>query len=600
MPTGSGEGEAGDASQGSSGGGLGHLPWQQIPKFVPGVRNVDKYVGRLKFLKELWPPEHIHLLGPRAALQVEGSAFQKISRISPEKLRQVDGVKILVESLGGSWGRTQQEEKYHFFEQAIFQVAQRSDETNDSYVARHDAFFEELIARNVTLEEVRAYILLRHSQLAAEDKKKVVVDARGNLTYGDTVKAIRLLGSKFFGDLQNRHAAGSAKTSERTKVYDIHFTEDSAAEETFYSSVPAEEEFDDEELLCYFLEQNVEDAVYIAEFEDSRVDPIQESNLAPVYVSYQEARQKLRDKAKARGFWPSSSASSSKGKHKGKGPGKKGKGYPSASAWGGGRGRTLADRIASSSCRLCGARGHWKRECPRRTSLPNTREDNRTEVTNYTTDLEKHDLPFPEVLQTLPPEAVYYMEEDTDADMHTSEEDMPEPHTEVGSSQPGDLIQCSHAVCLIAFTPRLDMGLSFRENLASKLLMCARKHRRCPALTSGTEPERLILSRTPGKPATAQNGIASPKLADVAFIATTGTEGALDTGASRTVVGSQRVPEILKGLDASCRAKVRKANSDVTFKFGNDGTLKAKHALLLPYAGTTWIRVELIPGNTPF
>ena len=363
MPTGSGEGEAGDASQGSSGGGLGRLPWQQMPKFVPGVTNVDEYVGRLKFLKELWPPEHIHLLGPRAALQVQGSAFQKISRISPEKLRQVDGVKILVESLGGSWGRTQQEEKYHFFEQAIFQVAQRSDETNDSYVARHDAFFEELIARNVTLEEVRAYILLRHSQLAAEDKKKVVVDARGNLTYGDTVKAIRLLGSKFFGDLQNRHAAGSAKTSERTKVYDIHFTEDSAAEETFYSSVPAEEEFDDEELLCYFLEQNVEDAVYIAEFEDSIIDAIQESNLAPVYVSYQEARQKLQDKAKfkARAFWPSSSASSSKGKHKEKGPGTKGKGYPSASAWGGGRGRTLADRIASSSCRLCGARGHLEK-----------------------------------------------------------------------------------------------------------------------------------------------------------------------------------------------------------------------------------------------
>ena len=196
-------------------------------------------------------------------------------------------------------------------------------------------------------------------------------------------------------------------------------------------------------------------------------------------------------------------------------------------------------------------------------------------MTNYTTDLEKHDLPFPEVLQTLPPEAVYYMEEDADADMHTSEEDMPEPHTEVGS-QPGDLIQCSHAVCLIDFTPRLDMGLSSRENLASKLLMCARKHRRCPALTSGTEPERLILSRTPGKLTTAQNGIASPKLDDVAFIATTGTEGALDTGASRTVVGSQRVPEILKGLDASCRAKVRKSNSDVTFKFWQRWHLESK------------------------
>ena len=81
-----------------------------------------------------------------------------------------------MESFGGSWGRTQTEEKYHFFEQAIFQVVQRSDETSESCVARHDAYFKELVARSVTLEEVRAYILLRHSQLAAEDKKKVVVD----------------------------------------------------------------------------------------------------------------------------------------------------------------------------------------------------------------------------------------------------------------------------------------------------------------------------------------------------------------------------------------------------------------------------------------
>ena len=192
---------------GSSGGGnsaLSHLPWQQIPRFVPGTTKVHEYVQRLKFLKELWPEEQIHLLGPRAALQVEGSAFQKVSRLAPDKLRQPDGIKLLVETLGGSWGKTQTEEKYHFFEQAIYQVAQKSDETNDSYLARHDAFFEELLARKVTIQEVRAYILLRHSLLTPEEKKKVVVEAQGDLKYEDTVKVIRLLGSKFFGDLQQR------------------------------------------------------------------------------------------------------------------------------------------------------------------------------------------------------------------------------------------------------------------------------------------------------------------------------------------------------------------------------------------------------------
>ena len=275
------EREAPEAPAGSSGtGALGHLPWQQIPKFTPGVTKVDEYVQRLKFLKELWPEEHLHLLGPRAALQVEGSAFQKISRLAPEKLRQPDGIKVLVETLGGSWGRTLTDKKYHFFEQAIYQVSQKNDETNDSYIARHDAFFEELLARNVTIEEVRAYILLRHSQLAPEEKKKVVVESNGDLKYAATVRAIRLLGSKFFGDLLQRGAgsAGSSRNVERGRVYDIHRTEGDAEEETYMTT---EDEPSDEDILCYFLESHDEDAVFITEFEDQMIEAIQESELAP-------------------------------------------------------------------------------------------------------------------------------------------------------------------------------------------------------------------------------------------------------------------------------------------------------------------------------
>ena len=137
------------------------------------MTNVDEYVKRLQFLKEMWPEEHLPLLGPRAALLVEGAAFQKVSRISPEKLKSADGVKILAEQLGGSWGRLKVEDKFHYFEQAIFQTQQNPDETNDSYIARHDAQFEELLSRKVSLEEIRAYVLLRHSQLAAERTRSV-------------------------------------------------------------------------------------------------------------------------------------------------------------------------------------------------------------------------------------------------------------------------------------------------------------------------------------------------------------------------------------------------------------------------------------------
>ena len=585
--------EATEAQSGVSTGNLGHLPWQQIPKFVPGTTNVDEYVSRMKFLKELWPEDQLHLLGPRAALQVEGSAFQKISRLSPEKLRQPDGVKILVETLGGSWGRTAMEEKYHYFEQAIFQVMQRNDETNDSYVSRHDAYFEELLARGVTIEQVRAYVLLRHSQLAPDDKKRVVVESQGDLKYNETVKAIRLLGSKFFGELQAKNSTSQGRMAERNRVYDVNFTEEDGQDETYYSATQ-DEEPDDEDLLCYFLEQNDPDAVYITEFEDSIVDAIQESDLAPVYISYQEARQKLRDKAKARGFW-----GPSKGRGKSKHSGKKGKGGPISvsSSWGMGRNRSLADRIANSSCRLCGARGHWKRECPRR-QASDGREDQRNEVTHYTTESPQTNSPyFPEILHEMPQDAAYYMDSDESRMEDDRDEDFSGMSRHVAANESENLIQPVEANCFMAFLPKLDKGPSFKEVVASKLLMCARKNGRCTRDVARTGSEQSILSR--GRVPKVLHSSKPIEDEDCVFIATTGSEGVLDTGASRTVVGSNRVPSILKGLDAEVRAGVRKTASEVVFKFGNSGTLKSKHALLLPTSESTWVRVEVIPGDTP-
>ena len=67
--------------------------------------------------------------------------------------------------------------------------------------------------------------------------------------------------------------------------------------------------------------------------------------------AYLDARRRLTEKSRSRGFWPI----------RPKGAGKKGKGkFPFA------RGRKpLAVRIAESDCRLCGQRGHWKSECPK-------------------------------------------------------------------------------------------------------------------------------------------------------------------------------------------------------------------------------------------
>jgi hypothetical protein len=66
-----------------------------------------------------------------------------------------------------------------------------------------EANFVELIARNTTLEEVQAYVLLRQSTLSADDKKRILLEHGGELKYGPVVKAFRLLGSRFFNEFSD-------------------------------------------------------------------------------------------------------------------------------------------------------------------------------------------------------------------------------------------------------------------------------------------------------------------------------------------------------------------------------------------------------------
>ena len=125
------------------------LPWAAIPRYVPGVTDTTEYAKKLKFLSEVWPKEHLSALGPRVALLCEGTAFKKVSRLDASKLKANDtsGVQLIVTTLGGAWGQTILEEKYEQFERAIYGTVQRNDETHDSYLARHDIHFEELLAR---------------------------------------------------------------------------------------------------------------------------------------------------------------------------------------------------------------------------------------------------------------------------------------------------------------------------------------------------------------------------------------------------------------------------------------------------------------------
>ena len=262
-----------------------HLPWHLIPQFVPGETDLADFTRRLEFLAGIWPPEHLNQLAPRAALQCQGSAFQKIVRLQPEKLKtnSMDGVKLIVSTLGGVWGKTTLEDKYEKFERAIYGTSQRSDETNESYMARHEILFEDMVSQGATLADMRAYILLRNSTLSSEDKKRVVIEADGNLTYDAVTKAIRMLGSKFFQEVQ-----GQGKTIQKTRTYEVNMIAEQE-EDIFMGEEISPQLAEGTDLtemaVDHLLQEGDEDALIVHQFEDALIDTVQNDTEMAAFMS---------------------------------------------------------------------------------------------------------------------------------------------------------------------------------------------------------------------------------------------------------------------------------------------------------------------------
>ena len=552
------------------------LPWHAIPRFIPGTTDVTEYSGKLEFLAAMWPREHMALLAPRAALLTEGTAFKKVSKLDAAKLKSTDdsGIRLLVSTLGGSWGKTALETKYDCFEKAIYGTLQKSDESNDSYLARHDVHFEELLSQGIKLEEVRAYILLRQSQLSSEDRKKIVVEMGGTLSYEKVCSAIRLLGSRFFADLQGHRTA-------RTKVYDANYVEEPTPEDSeraFQASVTghveeAETELD-QEYLDALIAVDDPDATQIQAFEEELETFFQDvPAFQDALVSYLEARGRLLAKKRSRGFWPIAKGSKSGGKPS-KGAGKhKGKGSKEA----------LLQRIAKSHCRNCGQRGHWKAECPRKinAATKNAEEMLNVEETFATETIMPND---PEVMSSVPEEAL----------------SLEEAHFAEGLTRVQDVRDKIRS--RIALIPL---------NLRRRVALFSRPHRpRSVGETSLTESPASVAKLSIPCPCPAHlrhSPWSKPKIPDrsceSALVQDTVLEAIVDTGASRCVMGKQLLNTFLSQLSKPVRGLVKVAKSAVKFRFGNNQTLESELRVLLPIkAGMShvlWLSIEIVPGRTP-
>ncbi|CAJ1353329.1 unnamed protein product, partial [Effrenium voratum] len=282
------KGEGGDNNmvEGATGSGGGTATFMSslVPSFDPAKDNVELWSQKVELLVGVWPKEKLSELVMRLILNTSGTAFQKL-QLHRDELQSNDlkAVRRLIEIVGGTWGQVPLEKRFELAEKVLYKIQQKPDETNDSYLARADIAWTELLQKKMDLPQLQAYITLRNSNLAGEDKKRVLVESGAEkevtLTMEKVTAAVRMLGTSFFQDY-------TGQKKNRTKVYD-------------QATLMAEEEIENDDQEIYVTETNEdemletlamegdEDAVLITQFEEAVTESIQnDQELATYYTTY--------------------------------------------------------------------------------------------------------------------------------------------------------------------------------------------------------------------------------------------------------------------------------------------------------------------------
>eukprot|EP00435_Cladocopium_sp_Y103_P014544 s4904_g3.t1 len=275
-----------------------------VPSFDPAVDNVEIWTSKVELLLSTWPATKLNELATRLILGCKGTAYQKFQLLRGEVLTNDEkGIQRLVEIVGGTWGQVPLEKKFELAERALFRSQQKADESAESYLSRCDVIWTELLSKKMTLAELQAYIVLRGSKLAPDDKKRVIVESKDTkdhaLAMKDVTSAIRLLGSGFFQDYTGIRRDKTGKTYDHTA---LHMDDEHEGDHDAYTLY---DEGNDDDWLEILAAENDEDAILVMQFEDSIAETVQsDSELAAFYSSYQEARRRLSERVKVRGFWP--------------------------------------------------------------------------------------------------------------------------------------------------------------------------------------------------------------------------------------------------------------------------------------------------------
>ena len=598
-----------DSDGGRTDTGVGNNLTTLVPTFDPSKDNLQVFTQKVELVLAAWPKSKITELVMRLILNCQGSAFSKLQLHQAELMENDEkSVRKLIELLGGHWGRIGLERQYEEAEQALFNTVQMRDESNDSFLARSDIAWSKFLAQKISMADLQAFVLLRGSTLSPEEKKKVILESdnslEGKLTVARVSEAIRILGATFFQEMTGQKSTAKQKVYSASTLVTEHDDED---DQVFQAQDdPGEEEF-----IEALLSEGDTDAALVSDFEAAANELLQEdSDLASAYSAYTEARPRLTEKFKNRGFWSTNRSSTTqfKGKESFVKGMSKGKG-----SWNQKPRRSLQDRILNSYCRNCNRKGHWKAECPYKSagsSMSGTPSGTSTASGSQpttTVSVEGPDDIMPMEFLHLPTVGEEPIDDTLPVLVSFCEHGVgirSNYHMTIQGEYHGDNGDHRHA--MTSARERLQSwGLrnESREvrnhvNLASPLIKCpgvSRENRSLCSVARSDEhqPNAHAVLRIP------RHIEPTIRMSDQPCFASHGSHGILDLGASTTVIGSQNLGELIRSLDSDIRRQLSKCPCNIVFKFGNQSTLTSTEALVVPI-GTLKLKVAVVPGGTPF
>lgn len=133
-----------------------------VPTFDPAKDDLVSYTQKVQLLVGMWPDNKWTELSTRLILNCSGSAFLQLPLHQEEITRnEKKSIQRLIEILGGHWGQINLEKQYEYAERALYRCSQKGGESADSYLARADIMWLELISRNIKIEDLQPYVILR-------------------------------------------------------------------------------------------------------------------------------------------------------------------------------------------------------------------------------------------------------------------------------------------------------------------------------------------------------------------------------------------------------------------------------------------------------